>query len=290
MPKKSKDAIDAVKDLLPAVASDALSPNLAETDSSVKVGFESVATVKSVALRARTRSPAPALTDVSDKRNDLPSIYPSRSSASSLDENTELETSQRHASNRGMISPSDNNATEVASLQNDPFVSPFLSFAPFVEPPSQPSSSMTLPLNAAMIHSPRRQPRIPSTGNRITVMEVSQSLNDFVNSQSPLESCATSISGSAYEPVSPVEIASSSRTTRSQIQAEKRKSAYEKYSAITLPPLKEEATPTQTPAGTLTRINAIQRRSSIGEVELAIQGGSNKEYSNEGTGSESPAA
>lgn len=82
-----------------------------------------------------------------------------------------------------------------------------------------------------------------------------------MNSQSPLpvESCATSIS-SAYEPVSPVEIASSSRTTRSQIQAKKRKSAYEKYLAITLPPLKEEATPTQTPAGTLTRINAIQRR------------------------------
>ena len=244
------------------LSADALSPNLAESDSSVEVGFKSVATVKSVTLRARIRSPAPALTDhsdVLDKRNDLPSTY--RSLASSLDENIKLETPQRHASNRGMISPSDNNATEVSSLQNDPFVSPFLSFAPFVEPPSQPSSSMTLPLNAAMVHSPRRQPRIPSTGSRITVMEVSQSLNDFVNSQSPLpvESCATSIS-SAYEPVSPVEIASSSRTTRSQIQAKKRKSAYEKYLAITLPPLKEEATPTQTPAGTLTRINAIQCR------------------------------
>lgn len=118
---------------------------------------------------------------------------------------------------------------------------------------------MTLPMNPVMVHSPRRHSRILSTGNRITVMEVSQSLNDFVNLHSPLESCATSIS-SAHEPVSPVEIASSSR---SHIQAEKRKSAYEKYSAITLPPLKEEATPTQTPAGTLNRINAIQRRPSI---------------------------
>jgi hypothetical protein len=272
-----------VNDPLPAVES----PTPAETDSSVEIGFKSVATVKSVALRAGTRSPAPALTDhsdVSDKRNDLPSI----SRASSLEENTELETPQRHASNRGMISPSDNNATEVASLQHDPFVGSYLSSAPFVEPPSQPSSSLTLPMNAAaMVHSPRRQPRIPSTGNRITVMEVSQSLNDFVNSHSPLESCATSIS-IAHEPVSPVEVSSSSRTIRSQIQAEKRKSAYEKYSAITLPPLKEEATPTQTPAGTLTRINAIQRRSSIGEVELERQGDLNK--SNEGTVNGSPVA
>lgn len=254
----------------------------------MEVGFKSVlATVNSVALPARTHSFAHH-SDVSDERNDLPSM--SRSSASltrsSMEENTELETPQRHASNRGMISPSDNNATEVASLQNDPFefVSPFLSFAPFVEPPSQSSSSMTLPMNAAVVHSPRRHSRIPSTGNRITVMEVSQSFNDFVNSQNSLESCATSIS-SVHEPASPVEIALSSRTTRSQIQAEKRNSAYEKYSAITLPPLKEEATPTQTPAGTLTRINAIQRRPSIGEVELERQGDLNEEYSNEDTGS-----
>ena len=61
-----------------------------------------------------------------------------------LEEDTELETPQRYASNRGMIFPSDNNAAEVASLQYDPFVSPFLSFAPTAEPPSQPSSSMTM--------------------------------------------------------------------------------------------------------------------------------------------------
>lgn len=257
-------------DPLPAVdAQRALSPSPAETDSSVEVGFKSVATLNSVALRVGTRSPAPILidhSDVSDKRNDSPSI--SRSSASSLKENMiELETPQRHASNRGMISPSDNNAIEVSLLHNDPFVSPFLSFAPSVEPLFQPSSSVTLPMNPAMVHSPRRHSRIPSTGNRITVMEVSQSLNDFVNLHSP---CVTSIS-SAHEPVSPVEIPSSSQATRSQIQAEKRNTAYEKYS---LPPLKEEASPTQTPAGTLTRINAIQRRPSIGEVELDGPGAS----------------
>lgn len=135
-----------MKDPLPAVeAQCALSPSPAETDSSVEVGFRSVATVNSVALRARTRSPALVLTDhfdVSDKRNDLPSI--SRSSSSSLEENIELETPQRHTSNRGMISLSDSNATEVASLQNDIFVSPFSFFAPFVEPPFQPSSMFIL--------------------------------------------------------------------------------------------------------------------------------------------------
>ena len=74
-----------------------------------------------------------------------------------------------------------------------------------------------------------------------------------------------------------VEIASSSRTTRSQIQAEKRKSAYEKYSVH---PSKEEGTSTQTPTGALTCINAIRRRPSIGEVELERKGDWNKEYSN----------
>lgn len=44
-----------------------------------------------------------------------------------------------------------------------------------------------------------------------------------------------------------------------------------KYSSITLPPL---TTPTQTPAGTSTFINAIQRRPSIGELEQRILDGS----------------
>jgi hypothetical protein len=47
--------------------------------------------------------------------------------------------------------------------------------------------------------------------------------------------------------------------------------------------LKEEATPTQTFAGTLNRIYAIQRYPSIGEVELETQDDLNKEYSNEDT-------
>ncbi|KAF8967877.1 hypothetical protein BDZ97DRAFT_475685 [Flammula alnicola] len=46
------------------------------------------------------------------------------------------------------------------------------------------------------------------------------------------------------------------RKTISPTQAEKRKSSYEKYLAIALPPLKEEATPTPSPAGTLNRANA----------------------------------
>jgi hypothetical protein len=96
-------------------------------------------------------------------------------------------------------------------------------------------------------------------------MEISQSLNDAAMSQI-LESCPSPIN-STHEPVSPVEITSNSRTTLSQIQAERRKSSYEKYAAIILPPLKEESTPTQTPVGTLTRTNVHQRQPSIGEIE-----------------------
>jgi hypothetical protein len=54
------------------------------------------------------------------------------------------------------------------------------------------------------------------------------------------------------ETVKPPENPLKPRTTLSQMQAEKRKSSYEKYSAIILPPLKEESTPMPSPVGTLT--------------------------------------
>ena len=57
------------------------------------------------------------------------------------------------------------------------------------------------------------------------------------------------------EPVKPPESPLKPKATLSQMQAEKRKSSYERYSAMVLPPLKEEATPTPSPAGTLTRVN-----------------------------------
>lgn len=276
-----------MKDLLPAV--DAVCPGPAQTDSSVEVvvNTQSVTTVNSAALRAGNSRSSPSadhseVAFASNKWGDSSPIC--RTSASSLKQNAESETPQHHVSNHlslpGTMPPSENKATEVASPQNDSFIiSPGPSFAPPLEPPPQTSSSLTPPVKTPP--SPRRHSRIPSTGSRITVMEVSQSLNEVALSQDLLEPCTSPING-AQEPVSPVEITSNSRTTLSQIQAEKRKSSYEKYSAIILPPLKEEATPTQTPVGTLTRTNVNQRRPSI---KVESQGDLNNEPSNDSIGS-----
>lgn len=246
-----------------------------EIDSPMEVVVEAptIAIVNSIALQDGNGRKSPAVTlgdhskvssasDNWDQWDDSPLI--SWTSVSSLKQNAESETPQHHASNHpGMAPPSQNVhiVGEVASPQNDLFTSPRLSLTLPIDPPSQPLSSITLPVNVAKVPpSPRRHSRIPSTGSRITVMEVSQSLNDVAMSQNPLESCTSPIN-SVDEPDSPVEI--TSRTTLSQIQAEKRKSSYEKYSAIILPPLKEEPTPTQTPLGTLTRIKENQHQPSI---------------------------
>lgn len=249
---------------------DVLCPDRAETDSSIEVVVktQSSTTMNSVAF-PRNRSPVTAVADhseifsTSNQWDDSPST-----AQPSSKQNAESETPPRHVSNRlrlpGMIPPLGKHTTETASPQNDSTSPLSPSIAPPVEAFSESSSSMTLP-TAKAPPSPRRHSRIPSTGSRITVMEVSQSLNEVANSQNPLGSYATPI-GSAHEPASPVEMTLNSRTTLSQLQAEKRKSSYEKYSAIILPPLKEETTPIQTPVGTLTRIDVNQCR-TIGEVE-----------------------
>ena len=95
---------------------------------------------------------------------------------------------------------------------------------------------------------------IPSTGTRLTAMEVAQAL-----SESPREEGKQDLS-SASPATGPEAVTSASRPRLSplpQIQAEKRRSNYEKYSAITLPPLKEEATPTPSPVGTLKRAPVV---------------------------------
>ncbi|KAK0195469.1 hypothetical protein F5146DRAFT_1100956 [Armillaria mellea] len=107
-----------------------------------------------------------------------------------------------------------------------------------VPSPSSPNSS-----------GPSRHPRIPISGNRATVMNVAQAFNE-----------STSVAGSdipAPPPAKINELSSSTghpRLTPQPISpAEKRRSSYERYSAIAMPPLKEEATPTSSPAGTLSR-------------------------------------
>lgn len=93
-----------------------------------------------------------------------------------------------------------------------------------------------------------RHSRIPVSGNRATVMDVAQAFNE-----------STSVTGSEIS-VPPAEITEQfspighPRLSPQPVSpAEKRRSSYERYSAIAMPPLKEEATPTSSPAGTLSR-------------------------------------
>jgi len=126
-------------------------------------------------------------------------------------------------------------------------------YAPISPVERTPSSGPLLPDSSPIFSpppSPSKHIRIPSTGNRPTVMQVAQ---DFLNP--PTNKLHADPIISEPEPVKPPESPLKPRATLSQMQAEKRKSSYEKYSAMVLPPLKEEATPTPSPAGTLTRIN-----------------------------------
>lgn len=102
---------------------------------------------------------------------------------------------------------------------------------------------------------PARPPRIPSTGNRATVMDVAQAL---VGSEGPADT---------DEPLPIPESPKPPTTSHPRVLApahnEKRKSSYEKYSSIILPPLKEETTPAPSPATTLTR-----KEGSLNQVRL----------------------
>jgi len=94
--------------------------------------------------------------------------------------------------------------------------------------------------------APAKSARIPSTGNRALVMDVAQALSEV-----PREVSLTA-------PSTGLDLASSPVPTR-----ERRKSSYERYTAMTLPPLKEEQTPLPTPVHTLSKSanNAISKSS-----------------------------
>ncbi|KAF9474543.1 hypothetical protein BDN70DRAFT_815514 [Pholiota conissans] len=97
--------------------------------------------------------------------------------------------------------------------------------------------------NSPLVPSFGKLSRTPSTGSRPTAMQVARALQD--QAEKPLSNLAgNNAEGASEYPPKP-------RNSLSQAQAEKRRSTYEKYSAIILPPLKEEATPTPTPTGTL---------------------------------------
>ncbi|KAJ7594408.1 hypothetical protein C8J56DRAFT_926702 [Mycena floridula] len=100
-----------------------------------------------------------------------------------------------------------------------------------------------------------RHARIPSTGNRPTVMDVAQVLNDpsVLTPPETDEELAPPMPEPVQPPISPKPPVVRPQSVTSTIQSERRRSSYEKYSAIILPPLKEETTPLQSPAVTLSK-------------------------------------
>ncbi|KAJ7217929.1 hypothetical protein GGX14DRAFT_357559 [Mycena pura] len=103
----------------------------------------------------------------------------------------------------------------------------------------------------ASFHVPVMHTRIPSTGNRPTIMEVAQALADPPPKLSPIPPAPLLAEDQPAE-IEPVPTPRPRSTMSQSAQAEKRKSNYERYSVV-LPPLKEEATPDATPVSTLTR-------------------------------------
>jgi hypothetical protein len=118
---------------------------------------------------------------------------------------------------------------------------------------------------------PARHARIPSTGKRATVMHVARVMSDQQCQSSsiepippPSEPELTLDTVNTRESFSPVVIRPKMALTT---QAEKRKSSYDKYSAIILPPLKEETTPASSPASSLLRSTGQIRIEEPGELD-----------------------
>ncbi|KAI0365644.1 hypothetical protein BV20DRAFT_953838 [Pilatotrama ljubarskyi] len=155
--------------------------------------------------------------------------------------------------------------------------------SPLLPPQPAKSPSVTPPQSSA--HKPPASPakhtRIPSTGNRATVMDVAQAFQEVLQTTSPTSTSPVEVKrGSppppaaaetkpaqkddgeeeAYEPPSVKNLVANwgPRTNGASAALtapalERRKSSYEKYSAFVLPPLAEEKTPAPSPAGTLAR-------------------------------------
>lgn len=119
--------------------------------------------------------------------------------------------------------------------------------------PVNTSVAQSHEVKQAVPSSPGPQNRIPSTGSRATVMEVAQALNEHAASTNAAK--VTTQSHSVVEE----RMAAEKEETRSPVlrqtlspgTSEKRKSSYDSF--VTLPPLKEEATPAPSPANTFSR-------------------------------------
>ena len=120
------------------------------------------------------------------------------------------------------------------------------SLYPAAPSPPEESAGLDMPgvrTQRGKVVLPFKYSRSSNTGHRPSAMEVAQALHTITKENDE------EILNTTLEPTSPT--VSFPKLRGSLSQGEKRKSTYEKYSAITLPPLPEEATPTTSPAGTL---------------------------------------
>ncbi|KAG9316307.1 hypothetical protein JVU11DRAFT_2338 [Chiua virens] len=107
--------------------------------------------------------------------------------------------------------------------------------------------------------SPTRHTRIPSTGNRALVMEVAQALTEAAQQQDKekekdeKEKDKVIAGGASLAARGSTATCQVPSTGLGGLPGEKRKSSYERYSAIAMPPLAEERTPAVTPAHTMSR-------------------------------------
>ncbi|KAG7098692.1 hypothetical protein E1B28_000605 [Marasmius oreades] len=112
--------------------------------------------------------------------------------------------------------------------------------------------------------TPVRHTRIPSTGNRATVMDIAQVFDEETErppTASPTEAEPAVEIDATFNGVPPEsEDVTHHLPTLTASNLERRRSTFEKYAVPPLPPLKEEATPLSTPSGTLTRADSEGRK------------------------------
>lgn len=159
--------------------------------------------------------------------------------------------------------------------------------SPLLEQPMTPTRKTTPPKTPA---SPARHTRIPSTGNRATVMDVAQALaaQSVLSDPKPAPQEPPSVkqevqvqareeeADQAYASPDVKALAASwahgaarpGANGAARPNAEMRKSSYERYSAIAMPTLEEERSPAPSPAGTLARSAALAVPDVIPEVEV----------------------
>ncbi|KAJ3852177.1 hypothetical protein EV368DRAFT_82784 [Lentinula lateritia] len=117
--------------------------------------------------------------------------------------------------------------------------------------PVSPSLTSKYPFEPTRPTTPSRHSRIPSTGNRATVMDVAQTFTEPPKQTEPEKASPEVIEEPAsLPPLNP----NFRQNINPPALSERRRSSYqEKYSAIVLPPLHEEVTPTPTPVSTVAR-------------------------------------